>query len=194
MDTNTSFDLADEMLVNTHATVERCGYQLMAVMGSGSRPSWQYTIGLPHIGHPELLVIGLVPEQGAGVISHIRNLMVDGDPPALGFDEPHELRGSPFRVLPVPDRYWAESDLFAAGINYWGSLGGAPPLDAETLAWQVVWSDRDDQWPWDEAFDPSMRLLQPVLCLGHELGDAGDAECGHCDCEICQIYGPPAAS
>jgi hypothetical protein len=117
--------------------------------------------------------------------------MLDGEPPALGFYEPQELRGSPFRVLPVPNRVWAESDLFAAGINYWGSLGGAPPLDAETLAWQVVRTDRDDRWPWDEAFDPSMRPLQPVLCLGHDPGDSDD-ECGHCDCQICQIYGPPA--
>jgi hypothetical protein len=195
METNTTFDLADDVLANTYAAIDRNGYELVSVLGSGAHPSWQYTIGLPHFGYPELLIIGIAPEHGAAVIDHIWDLMLDGEPPSLGFDEPHDLGGIPFRVLPVPNEVWNETGLFGMAANYWSSLDEMPAMTYETLAWQVVWPDDDGWFPWHDEFDLSLRRLQPLLCLGDELGepdpDANGHDHGHPDCYLCQIYGPP---
>lgn len=142
----------------------------MGVMGD---PGWNYTVGLTARGKPELIVFGLPPKSGHGVLANaVRRLddIRDGavlDGIASGF--PMAFRG-------IPAAKANERFLVQAGHYY----GRAVPVI------QVVWPDHKGLFPWQHGCDPRMAATQSQVTDFRALpgkkrrttepGRSGDAE------------------
>ncbi|MGH9030884.1 MAG: DUF4262 domain-containing protein [Acidimicrobiia bacterium] len=163
----------DELLFGLHATIERCGWMVMYVLGERRRPPWAYTIGLSHrCRHPELVVLGLDDRSSAGVLNRLATRVDAGERlDALPGGET-VVDGSPCRIVPVHAEHW-ETDLFAAWVNYYGALGAIP----DPAALQVVWADEAGRFPGDHDFDPSLRRHQRHLDRAPRARKPGEGEC-----------------
>ncbi len=78
----------------------------------------------------------------------------------VGRDKGERLNGIPTAYLEVDDRFWREpSDYFLGWLDYYQASGRNP----DRRALQLVWSDDDGRFPWDEGFSAPLRHLQPLL-------------------------------
>jgi hypothetical protein len=143
----------DELLFGMHSTIEQHGWMLMSVFGDARHPPWTYTIGLSRrCSHPELVVVGL-PSCCAGELLNRLGTRVDtGDRLDVLAGGETTVEGSPYRLVPVHPKQWG-TDLFAAWLNYFGTIGSVP--DAAAL--QVVWADDAGHFPGHPDFDRSLR-------------------------------------
>jgi hypothetical protein len=126
----------EESLSALHDHVLRVGWSITAVTASARNPTWAYTIGLStSFDHPELVVVGVTPEQAAVGLNELGGRVADGE----AFD-----RWSTADVLGVEVRFAevhpAHFDLgtFDQWIAYHDAVGGAWP---PARALQVVLPD-----------------------------------------------------
>ena len=122
-----------------------------------ARP-WAYTIGRTRRRLPELLVTGTCPTSAAMILNCVNEVWTDGsqatDDVRARLDLP-----SPVQLLPVPDHAWDDTDLLlgaASDAERWG-------LTDERSAFQVVYADRDKNFPWHPACSASFRHGQPII-------------------------------
>ncbi len=77
------FDI-DDVLALDAARIAEYGYLLQGVVGPGGEHdgcgSWVYTVGLlDAVAHPELIVAGLPPNDGASLLSMLAQSVLDGE-------------------------------------------------------------------------------------------------------------------
>ena len=156
MDTMTP---VDELLFGMHSTIEQFGWMLMSVFGDRRHPPWTYTIGLSRrCSHPELVLMGLPTCCAGEVLNQLGTRVEAGDRLDLLPDGETTVEGWPYRVVSVHPKQWG-TDLFAAWLNYYGTLGCVP----DPAALQVVWADDAGRFPGDPAFDRTLRRRQRRL-------------------------------
>jgi len=129
----------------------RCGVRI--------RNPWTYTVGLAHVGQPELVLMGLEPEPAHFAISWVANEGRAGRP--IPLDQPTLLDGVAVKVLDVPDE-WVLSDRsrMAAWFAHFGaseSSGALPEIR------QVVWPDAAGRFPDDPLCAEWVVREQPLL-------------------------------
>ncbi|WP_234711384.1 DUF4262 domain-containing protein [Mycolicibacterium llatzerense] len=113
------------------------------------RRPFAYTIGLHHLGLPELLVTGLPPRTAGRVLNSLGHQIVEDGTflrPAMQIDYQGEFM---FEVIDVehPDVH----------------LKNAVALCSPRIrAFQLVWTDARGCWPWDRGWSHGRRR-QPVL-------------------------------
>jgi len=143
----------DELLFDMHSTIERHGWMVMSVFGDARHPPWTYTIGLSRrCSHPELVVVGLPSCCGSELLNRLGTRVDAGDRVDRLPGGATTVEGAPYRLVPVHPKQWG-TDLFAAWLNYYGTVGSVP--DAAAL--QVVWADDAGRFPGDPEFDRSLR-------------------------------------
>jgi hypothetical protein len=125
-------------------------------------PPFAYTVGLsgPRFGHPELLVVGLGRDTTHIVLTDLCERVRDGQRLHAGqriTDLLEAVDGDAVQVelLRVDDAADPRAPLSAANRLY----GHGGPVDAL----QVVWSDRNDRFPWDPGYDASLQPMQLLL-------------------------------
>jgi hypothetical protein len=69
----------DEALRSLHQKIDRRGFTVMSVGSSYDHRGWAYTIGLvDRLGHPELVIAGLVIGQAAVVLAELATDVLSG--------------------------------------------------------------------------------------------------------------------
>ena len=122
-----------------------------------ARP-WAYTIGRTRRRLPELLVTGTCPTTAAMILNCVNEVWTDGSRTAADVTSHLDL-SSPVLLLPIPDEVWDDSDFLlgaARDAEQWG-------LTDEQSAFQVVYADRDKNFPWHPACSAWFRRGQPIL-------------------------------
>jgi len=136
------------------ADIARMGWSGMAIFPTEGDPGpyFNYTVGLIEQNHPDLIVLGMSPKVGHGVLLSAYELI---------------QRGTRLE----PDHYYDEvlQGLRVAVLEVLDPLGQLAPMSmcnhlfGEVHGLQVVWPDAEDRFPWDADFDEQFRDRQPLL-------------------------------
>ncbi|MCP2168260.1 DUF4262 domain-containing protein [Goodfellowiella coeruleoviolacea] len=119
-------------------------------------PPYAYTVGLSVFRrHPELLTVGLSEQAARTVLNALGARVRSGERLAAGQIIQDERAGRPWAITPVPE---SASVALLPLANVCHRPPGGPPVPAL----QVVWSDADWRFPWDDGYREPIHV-QPVL-------------------------------
>jgi hypothetical protein len=121
----------------------RWSVQYVGAGDEPDEPAFGYTIGLYGLGHPELVVVGLGPENTHGILDRAADMVAGGRDLVIG-----ELLTWPGRVgrlvveqLPNP------GDVVLAANRFYER-----PAEYSVPAYQLTWCHRDGLFPWDDGY------------------------------------------
>ncbi len=144
----------DELLLNTKLNIDKFGLQVIMVGSTSYCPSFAYSIGLTKsFNHPEIICFGLPNDLGHAIINDIAELIRNGETFKAGNISTNIFQNSKAAFINVDKRNI--KDYFGAALNYYE--------DSEFDALQVVWTDRNDNLPWEDNFEDEFRFQQPLL-------------------------------
>nr|WP_067054522.1 DUF4262 domain-containing protein [Mucilaginibacter sp. L294] len=139
----------------TTENVDKYGCHLVLIEAGNYLPAFVYSIGLyKNFGHPEIICFGLKTEVMAGIINHARDMIKAGetflpDKAYRGF-----LEGYDIQFVEVDKEFYA---------NYLGYAGWFYNSTFDFPALQLVWPDKESNFPWEDSFNPDWKFKQPLL-------------------------------
>ena len=144
----------DDLLKDTKLNINKFGLQVIMVGSTSYFPSFAYSIGLTETyNHPEIICFGLPNELGHAIINDIAEIIKKGETIEKGKIYTEIFKGSRATYLKVDKRNI--DDYFKAALNYY--------VGKSFTALQVVWTDRNDKFPWEENFEEEFLFKQPLL-------------------------------
>ena len=142
---------AERLIIDT---VAKHGWQVSMIESDGYNPSFAYTIGLTKTyGHPELIIMGLGTQLMGELLNIAGDLIKNGHKIQLDKEYDDFLNGYNCRFIQMHKDYY--SDYLGYGI--WFNNG----KDFETL--QLVWPNKNHNFPWNKGADEDFDLRQPLL-------------------------------
>lgn len=144
----------DELLVQTKTNIAKYGLQVIMVNGSNYSPSFAYSIGLfETYNQPEIICFGFSEKLGHEIINDVADLMKNGETIKAYTNYDNIFKDSRAEFLPVDNRNI--DDYFGAALNYYGTI--------KFPALQLIWTDRNDKFPWESDFEEEFIHKQPLL-------------------------------
>ena len=144
----------NELLAQTKANIDKYGLQVIMVSGSDYSPSFAYSIGLfETYDQPEIICFGLPGKLAHGIINDVANLIKNGEVIKTYTNYDNIFKDSRAEFLPVDDRNI--NDYFGAALNYYDKT--------KFPAVQLIWTDRNNTFPWEENFEEEFLYDQPLL-------------------------------
>lgn len=144
----------DELLVQTKTNIDKYGLQVIMVSGSSYSPSFAYSVGLfDTYKQPEIICFGLPDKLGHEIINEVADLIKNGENIKTYTNYDNIFKGSRAEFLSVDERNI--DDYFGAALNYYEKT--------KFPAVQLVWTDRNDKFPWEEDFEEKFLYYQPLL-------------------------------
>lgn len=144
----------DELLVQTKTNIGKYGFQVIMVSGSDYSPSFVYSIGLfDTYKQPEVICFGLPDKLGHDIINDVAELIKKGEAIKTYTNYNNIFKDSRAEFLPVDERNI--DDYFGAAINYYDKT--------KFPAVQLIWTDRNDRFPWEDSFEEQFLHDQPLL-------------------------------
>lgn len=146
-------DFEERQSIKSH--IEEFGYHLVIVEGDSYLPGYVYTIGLfEKYDHPELACFGLSIDDMVDLIKHAVSGIKEEErylPSKLygGFLDEYEVQ-----FINVAKDFYPP--YFGYACWYYGRKNDFPIM-------QLIWPDGDDDFPWEDDFDPEHKLRQPLL-------------------------------
>ena len=157
----------DHHLQTVERAIRQHGYFITCVLGDQHDPGYCYTTGFLHVGHPELVAIGLDPSDAQFVFDRLYAEATEGRFREIGRDAQSEIEGAPIRLLPVPAKHFTGPDCMLLGFAFY--YAHHPHLvKGEHLFLQLVWPDQDLRLPWDDDVEWSVWRDQPILADGDD--------------------------
>lgn len=138
----------------TNSDIEKYGLTVIVIEATEYLPSFAYSIGLwKKFGHPELISFGLTTKTLHAIINLAADLVKSGQKIQVNktYTDFFETGKSVF--LAVDKRNIR--DYFGYAIDYYNTI--------DFPALQLVWTDRNDRFPWDEGFEEEFIYKQPLL-------------------------------
>jgi hypothetical protein len=147
------FDL-DELLKTTELHIQQFGLQVMLVGSTAYSPSFAYSIGLwKKYKHPELICFGLPNDLAHPILNDVAEMIKNGEIMETGKSYLDIFKHSRAAFLIVdPENI---GDYFGLAIKYYHS--------SDFPALQLIWTDRNDKFPWEEGFEEVFLYKQPLL-------------------------------
>ncbi len=142
----------DHKKLNTD--IEKYGWTIIALDATDYLPSFAYTIGLwKNYQHPEIIVFGLPVGMLHTVLNEAGAIIKSGNKL-----EQEKLYNDFFEngntcFIPVDERNFRDY------INYATELNGASAFPA----FEMIWTDKNLKFPWEENFDAELKFRQPLL-------------------------------
>jgi len=129
------------------------GWHVVKVEATEYLPSFAYTIGLwKKYKHPELIAFGLTTETLHSILNIGGDIAKSGSRLFPNCENDELFENSKAYILEVnPNNL---SDYFGYGIWF---------NESEFPALQIVWTDRNQNFPWEENFEEEFIYRQPLL-------------------------------
>lgn len=144
----------NELLEQTKLNISKFGLQVIMVDSTNYSPSFAYSIGLTKTyNHPEIICFGLPNDLSHEIINDVAELVKNGEIIESRKNYSNIFINSRAMFLEIDKRNI--SDYFGAGLNYYDN--------EEFNALQLVWTDRNDKFPWEENFEEEFLYRQPLL-------------------------------
>lgn len=152
----------DDWLSDLRAQIQRDGWAVQPVSGTGGRAAFAYTAGLTAQGLPELVVTGLRADLGGQLLDNVARYLVHTSTVLPG----ETMETGPFlleflRVDRPAEHLYGAVELFGPGVR----------------AMQLAWVDDRGRWPWEP---------------GHRAGRGGQPLLGRREPSWCDEHRPPA--
>jgi len=145
------FDEADDNIIEHVNTV---GWSVAMIEATDYLPSFAYTIGLwKSYGHPELISFGLTVKTLHEILNLAGENIKNGAQYKVGTVYSEFFTNGNAQLLAVDERNIR--DYF--GYAVWFNKGQEFP------AMQLVWTDRDGKYPWEEGYGEEFKYRQPLL-------------------------------
>lgn len=136
------------------ADIEKFGWTVMLLEATDYLPSFAYTVGLwKNYNHPEIISIGLTTKTLHLILNDAGEIAKTGQKIEIGknYDDFSENNATQF--IKVDSRN--VSDYFGHAINYYQTT--------EFPAIQLVWTDRNNKFPWEKDYEEEFEHIQPLL-------------------------------
>jgi hypothetical protein len=149
-------------------TVNEFGWYVAKFEATEYLPSFAYTIGLwKNYQHPELIAFGLAPDTLHSILNIGGNIAKEGKKLIVNQTSDELFENSKAFILEVNQKNL--KDYFGYGI--WFNGGEFP-------ACQIVWTDRNHKFPWEENFQQEFIHRQPLLDRNSEFKFREDKNLG----------------
>jgi len=144
----------DELLAKTALNIEKFGLQVIMVFATEYSPSFAYSVGLlQSYGHPEVICFGLKTDLMHILINDVAEIIKKGETIEVGRAYSNIFDNSTAEFLKVaPGNI---GDYFNVAIRHYGN-NHFPAI-------QLVWTDRNDKFPWEKDFEEEFIYKQPLL-------------------------------
>ena len=153
--TNEAREEAIENLKLVSDNIENFGCHLTLIEADNYMPAFVYSIGLfKKFGHPEIICFGLNIDVMASIINHACDLIKNGE--ILITDKSYRgfLEGFPIQFIYVNKEYYQ---------NYVGYAGLFYNQTFDFPLLQLVWTDKQNNFPWERDFNSNWKFKQPLL-------------------------------
>ncbi|HMR81750.1 MAG TPA: DUF4262 domain-containing protein [Niabella sp.] len=138
----------------TKSDIEKFGLSVIIVEASDYLPSFAYSIGLwQKFKHPELICFGLQTQTLHTVINDVAEFVKSDQIIQTGKIYDNIFDNGRAEFLSVDNRNL--SDYFGTAIDFYNSK--------DFPALQLVWTDRNDKFPWESDFEKEFLYKQPLL-------------------------------
>ena len=146
---------AEDNIKVINENIENYGCHLTLVEADNYLPAFVYSIGLfKKFGHPEIICFGLNNNVAASIINHACGLIEGGETLTTGKPYRGFLEGFPIQFIQVDKEYYH---------NYVGYAGWFYNKTFNFPLLQLVWTDKQNNFPWDKDFNPNWKFKQPLL-------------------------------
>ncbi|KRD10448.1 hypothetical protein ASE21_12150 [Flavobacterium sp. Root901] len=145
----------EDLITNIKANIKKHGLQVIMIDSTDYLPSFAYSIGLwQKYNHPEIICFGLSNSLHHTIINEVAEIIKSGESIEVGknyFDRIFDNSNAEFLTVD-PNNL---EDYFGTAINFYAT-NDFPAL-------QLVWTDRNDKFPWEENFEDDFLYKQPLL-------------------------------
>ncbi|WP_281233604.1 DUF4262 domain-containing protein [Flavobacterium gelatinilyticum] len=148
----------DTLFENTKSNIEKYGLQVIIIEATDYLPSFAYSIGLwEKYNHPEIICFGLSNSLLHTLINNVAETVKENETIITGKNYSGIFMNGSAEFLNVHSDNI--SDYFGTAINYYKRN------DFQAL--QLIWTDRNDKFPWEENFEEEFIHKQPLLDRNH---------------------------
>jgi hypothetical protein len=138
----------------TKAHIVQYGHSVIKVEGTAYSPSFAYSVGLSETyNHPEIICFGLSAELLHQIINDVADIIEKEGSIAPTKEYDTIFQDSRAAFLRVDQRNL--DDYFGVALAYYDTT--------ELEALQLVWTDRNDKFPWEAEFEEVFLFKQPLL-------------------------------
>jgi hypothetical protein len=138
----------------TISNVEKYGLTVIMIEGTDYLPSFAYSIGLwKKFGHPELISFGLTTKTLHAIINLAADIVKSGQEIQTKKTYTDFFETGKSEFITVDKRNIR--DYFGYAIDFHNTT--------DFPALQLVWTDRNDKFPWDNDFQEEFIYKQPLL-------------------------------
>ena len=138
----------------TKSDIEKYGLSVILIEATEYLPSFAYSIGLwSKYSHPEIICFGLSTQTLHTLINDVAEIVKSGQKIEMNKSHTDIFENSKAEFLKVDNENL--SDYFGTAIDFYNSEK-FPSL-------QLVWTDRNDKFPWETDFEEEFIHRQPLL-------------------------------
>ncbi|CAI2768117.1 DUF4262 domain-containing protein [Flavobacterium collinsii] len=144
----------DDLIVNTKLNIEKYGLHVIIIKSTDYLPSFAYSVGLwQKYNHPEIICFGLSISLLHEIINDVAEIVKTNEVLVKNKTYLNIFEDSRVEFLKVDPRNI--NDYFNTAIKLY-KTDDFPAL-------QLVWTDRNDKFPWEENFEEKFLHEQPLL-------------------------------
>ena len=134
--------------------IRNYGWSVIIIEATDYLPSFAYTVGLwESYKQPELISFGLTNNTLHTILNEAGNIIKSGQVITINFEYDNFFQNSKTEFIKVDKRNI--SDYFGYAIEYY-KTNDFPAL-------QLIWTDRNNLFPWDDKYEEEFRYRQPLL-------------------------------
>jgi hypothetical protein len=146
---------AEDNITVVNDNIEKYGCHLTLIEEDNYLPAFVYSIGLfKKFGHPEIICFGLKTDVATSIINYACDLIKNGETLTTNKLYRGFLEGFPIQFLQVDKEHYHD---------YVGYAGWFYNQTFDFPLLQLVWTDKQNNFPWDKDFNPNWKFKQPLL-------------------------------
>jgi hypothetical protein len=150
--TNKELDSIETKIIQD---IEEFDCHNVLIEDDGYLPAFVYSIGLyKNFNHPEIIVFGLNKDMMGRIINNIKDDIKSGQSFNPSITYSGIIEGFDVQFLEVEKENYQDYVGYASWYN-------KSPHDFPLL--QLVWPDKENNWPWEESFNENWKFKQPLL-------------------------------
>lgn len=152
MNTDHEHNCIDEKKLT--ADIEKFGWTVMLLEATDYLPSFAYTVGLwKNYKHPEIISFGLTTKTLHLILNDVGEIAKSGRTIEVGKNYDDFFENGKTEFINVDKRNIA--DYFGQAIEFYNSK--------DFPAIQLIWTDRNNKFPWDNDYEEEFEHRQPLL-------------------------------
>lgn len=141
-------------LNQTKEHIEKYGLSVVMIESTKYLPSFAYSVGLKeNYNHPEIICFGLNTQILHEIINDVGGIIkTEGK---INNEEEYDniFQNTRAKFLKIDERNI--EDYFGVAMKYYDSK--------EFKGLQLIWTDRNNKFPWEEGFEEEFKFKQPLL-------------------------------